>query len=145
MEFRKRLTPQWGIVWSHIAMGWMALVASNFLIILLSGRHLAMDLLLVGGGSILIGFVIAYLQLFLHEAAHYNLHSQRKINDLLCNLFVSGIAGQDVNNYRPIHWDHHRYLGTIMDTEITYFDPLNIKFFIEALLGIRALQSYFHP
>ncbi|MCI0590224.1 MAG: fatty acid desaturase [Gammaproteobacteria bacterium] len=142
-QFRKSLTPKWGIVWSHIAMGWMALVVSNLLIILLSGRHLAMDLLLVGGGSILIGFIIAYLQLFLHEAAHYNLHPQRKINDLLCNLFVGGIAGQDVKNYRPIHWDHHRYLGTTLDTEITYFDPLNIKFLVEALLGIRVLKVIF--
>ena len=143
MQFRKRLTPQWGIVLSHIAMGWMTLVASNLLIILLSGRYLAIDLLLVGGGSILIGFIIAYLQLFLHEAAHYNLHPQRKINDLLCNLFISGITGQDVKNYRPIHWDHHRYLGTTMDTEITYFDPLNIKFLVEALLGIRVLKVIF--
>jgi fatty acid desaturase len=89
MQFRKSLTPQWGIVFSHIAVGWMTLVASNLLIILLSGRYLVIDLLLVGCGSILIGFIIAYLQLFLHEAAHYNLHPQRKINDPLCNVFVT--------------------------------------------------------
>lgn len=30
-----------------------------------------------------------------------------------------------------------------MDTEISYFDPLNIKFLVEALLGIRALKVIF--
>src|SRR5262249_31936232 len=78
-EFGKTLTPKWRIVWFHLAMGWVALVASNLLIILLSGRHMIMDLLLVGCGSILIGYIIAYLQLFFHEAAHYNLHPDRKI------------------------------------------------------------------
>ena len=117
MEVRKTLTPKWGMVWSHIALGWMALVLTNLVIILLSGRQLAIDLVLVGGDSILIGFLIAYLQLFLHEAAHYNLHQSRKMNDLLCNVFVSGIVGQEVKNYRPIHWDHHRYLGTPMDSD----------------------------
>src|SRR5262249_22015137 len=139
----KTLTPKWRIVWFHLAMGWVALVASNLLIILLSGRHMIMDLLLVGCGSILIGYIIAYLQLFFHEAAHYNLHPDRKINDLLCNTFVSGIVGQNIKSYRPIHWDHHRYLGTTMDTEISYFDSLNIKFLVEALLDIRAVKVSF--
>jgi len=142
-EFRKTLTPKWGVVWAHIAMGWAALLLSNVAILLLAGRHWAIDVLLVGGGSILIGFIIAYLLLFLHEAGHYNLHQNRKINDLLCNVFVSGIVGLEVKNYRPIHWDHHRYVGTPMDTEITYFDPLNVKFLVEALLGIRALKYLF--
>src|SRR5262249_30004063 len=62
---------------------------------------------------------------------------------LLCNTFVSGIVGQNIKSYRPIHWDHHRYLGTTMDTEISYFDSLNIKFLVEALLDIRAVKVSF--
>ncbi|MFK7847961.1 MAG: fatty acid desaturase [Rhodothermales bacterium] len=140
MEFRKTLTPRWGVVWSHIALGWMALALFNLSIVLLSGQHLAMDFLLIGIGSIVIGFNIAYLQLFFHEAAHFNLHADRKVNDVLCNLFVSGIVGQDIKQYRPIHWNHHRHLGSPEDTEISYFDPLNIKLLVTSLLGIRALK-----
>ena len=141
-EFRGTLTPRWGVVWLHIALGWLALIATNAIIILWSGRHWAIDGALFGVGSILIGFILAYLMLFLHEAVHFNLHPNRKMNDLLCNLFVSGITGQDVRNYRPIHWDHHRYLGTTMDTEITYFDALNIRFLVEAMLGIRVFKVF---
>jgi fatty acid desaturase len=140
LQFRKGLTPRWGVAWSHIVTGWLALLAINVVFIFFASRSLALDLLLLGVGSVLIGFIIAYLQLFLHEGAHFNLHPRRKTNDLLCNLFVSGITGQDVRSYRLIHWDHHRHLGTTMDTEITYFDPLSIKFLVEALLGIRAFK-----
>jgi fatty acid desaturase len=139
-EFRKALTPRWNIVWRHIGLGWVALVLINLVVVVLSGHSLALDFLLVAIGSILIGFTIAYLQLFLHEASHYNLHRDRAINDLLCNVFVSGIVGLEVKNYRPIHWDHHRYLGTSKDTENTYFNDLNIKFFVETLLNIRTLK-----
>ncbi len=140
VQFRKGLTPRWGVVWLHIALGWTALVAANLFVFLLAGRSLGLDLALAVVGAGLTGFSIAYLQLFLHEAAHFNIHPRRKLNDLLCNLFVSGITGQDVKKYRPIHWDHHRFLGTTMDTEISYFDPLNVRFLVEALLGIRALK-----
>ena len=35
-EFRKTLTPKWGVVWAHIAMGWAALILSNVAILLLA-------------------------------------------------------------------------------------------------------------
>ena len=134
------LTPKWSLVWFHISMGWLALVAPQLGIAFLSGKHIVLDGLLIVLGSILIGYIIAYLQLFFHEAAHFNLHPNRKANDVLCNLFVSGIVGQDIKQYRPIHWDHHRHLGSPMDTEISYFDPLNVKLLVTSLLGIRALK-----
>ena len=76
----------------------------------------------------------------MHEGAHYNLHPNRKINDLLTNLFASGIVGVDVERYRPIHFDHHRYLGSPADTEISYFDPLDIRYIVETLTGIKVLR-----
>lgn len=139
-DFRKMLTPKWSMVWFHISMGWLALVASQLGIAFSSGKHIVLDGLIIVVGSILIGYIIAYLQLFFHEAAHFNLHPNRKANDVLCNLFVSGIVGQDIKQYRPIHWDHHRHLGSPMDTEISYFDPLNVKLLVTSLLGIRALK-----
>jgi fatty acid desaturase len=34
-------------------------------------------------------------------------------------------------------------LGTPLDTEPTYFDPLNIRFIVESCTGIRALRAFF--
>ena len=61
-EFRKTLTPQWSLVWSQIAIAWVMLIVSNSFIFFLSGRHVAIDTLLVVGGSLLIGYI--------HETAH---------------------------------------------------------------------------
>ena len=139
-DFRKTLIPRWGLVWLHIGLGWGALLLTAGGILVLSGRSLLIDVLLVGAGSLLMGYILAYLQLFFHEAAHYNLHPNRGVNDVLCNVFVSGIVGQDIKKYRPIHWEHHKHLGTTADSEISYFDPLNIKLLVTSLLGIRALN-----
>ena len=137
---RKTLEPRFGLAWFHIFLGWVGLAALFVLLVRLSGIHLLLDIFLVLGGAFLLGFTIAYLQLFLHEAAHYNLHPNRTLNDLLTNLFVSGMVGIEVKNYRPIHWDHHRFHGTTMDTEISYYDTLNIRFVAEIMLGIRVLR-----
>jgi fatty acid desaturase len=141
-EFRSGLVPSWRRVWRDIAAGWAALAAINLLLALAAGRVLAVDVLLVICGAIANGYFIAYLHLFLHEAAHFNLHPSRTANDWLCNVFVSGVAGVDVRDYRPIHWEHHRNLGTPMDAEISYFDPLNVRFLLESATGVRVLKVF---
>jgi fatty acid desaturase len=47
------------------------------------------------------------------------------------------MLGQDIKNYRPVHWGHHKWIGSTMDTEFTYFDPLDMRFIAEAFIGIR--------
>lgn len=140
-EFRRGLTPLYGAAWMQIAAGWTACFA-------LVGAHMALAGLSIAAAAVAapvfaaaIGFTIAFLQLFLHEAAHWNLHPRRRVNDLLTDLFVSGPVGMDVAGYRPVHFDHHRFLGTPDDTEISYFDPLNIRFVVESLLGLKALRT----
>jgi fatty acid desaturase len=46
----------------------------------------------------------------------------------------------DVRSYRQVHWSHHAHFGGPMDTEISYRDPLNLRFLTESLLGVRALK-----
>ena len=141
VEFRKRLTPRWGTTWLNIAAAWIAIIGANALLISFAERsRLGIQILVVSIGAILIGLAIAYLHLFVHEAAHGNLHPDSKINDLLCDFFVGSLMGQDVRTYRLIHREHHQHLGTTMDTEITYMDPLNIRFMIEGLLGLRSVR-----
>jgi fatty acid desaturase len=141
LAFKPTLVPRWGRVWLDIASGWMAIALCGFALVWFSGRSLAGDAALAAAGALAFGFLIAYLHLFLHEGAHFNLHPDRARNDALCNLAVSGFIGLDVRQYRPIHWDHHRFLASEQDTEITYVDPLDLLFLLKGLTGWRALQA----
>lgn len=137
-EFRRTLTPRFGLVWSHIALGYLALVAIGAWVILTSG--IAPAWLRVAIGAMLFGFFQAFIQLFFHEAAHYNLASRRDANDRLANIFVGAIHGLEIQSYRQVHFEHHRRLGTTMDSERSYFDPLNTRYVAESLLGIKGLK-----
>jgi len=137
-EFRRRLTPRYGIVWSHLALGYLSLVIIGAAVVLTA--PLAPAWLRVAVGAVLFGFVQAFIQLFLHEAAHYNFAPGRANNDRLANLFIGAIHGLEIGAYRVVHFEHHRRLGTTMDSERSYFDPLNMRFFAEALLGIKGLR-----
>ena len=86
------------------------------------------------------GYVLAYIQLFFHEAAHFNIARNRKWNDILANVFIGLISGEEIAGYRQIHFGHHRYLGETIDPERTYFDPLNVRFIAEALLGVKSIR-----
>lgn len=90
--------------------------------------------------SIFIGFFLASLNLFIHEAAHYNIHNNKKTNDILANIFIGIWFGMNVKSYRIIHWQHHEKLGTVDDTEHSYFNALNWKFILSTLFGIHLVR-----
>jgi fatty acid desaturase len=96
--------------------------------------------LAAGLGAISVGFWIAYLQLFIHEGAHFNFSPDRARSDLLCNLLIAWIIGTSVQKYRIVHFQHHRALGGVEDSEMSYFFPLNLLFIVKGLLGIRVLE-----
>lgn len=137
-EFRRGLTPRFGIVWSHLAAGYVALVLVGAGIIATAG--LAPGWVRVTAGALLFGFAQAFIQLFLHEAAHFNFAPGRERNDRMANIFIGAIHGLEIGAYRIVHFEHHRRLGTMTDSERSYFDPLNMRFFAEALLGIKGLR-----
>lgn len=137
-EFRRGLTPRFGVVWSHLALGYVSLVAIGVAVVFTAGA--APSWLRVLIGAVLFGFAQAFIQLFFHEAAHYNFAPGRENNDRLANMFIGAIHGLEIRTYRIVHFEHHRRLGTAMDSERSYFDPLNMRFFAEALLGIKGLK-----
>jgi len=139
-DFRKSLEPRFGTVWLHIGLAYLVLVLVAAALVNLTGISISISILSVIIGAGLFGYTIAFIQLFFHEAAHFNLAAEKKTSDVLANIFVGALVGQDIRNYRPIHWGHHKWLGSTMDTEQTYFDPLNTKFLIESLLGIKVLS-----
>ena len=74
--------------------------------------------------AVLVGYVLAFLQLFLHEAAHHNLAADRRLNDRLCNAAIAWHLGADAGRYRFTHLAHHRNHGLTTDTERSYFHAL---------------------
>lgn len=139
-EFRKHLRPNYFVVWRDIAGGYFALILTAILALSVQNNSLVIKIITILLCSGLFGYFLAYLQLFFHEAAHYNIAKDRKVNDKIANIFIGAIVGQDITVYRPIHLMHHRYLGTVNDTERSYFDALTWKYILESLTGIRVLK-----
>ena len=54
------------------------------------------------------------------------------------------MVGTSVARYRPVHFQHHRALGSKNDSEFTYFYPLSFVFLLKAAFGIRALEVMLH-
>jgi fatty acid desaturase len=137
--FVRELKPRYAIVYRHIALGYILLAASLALTVVAPGwgvpRFIAALL-----GACLVGYWVAYLQLFLHEGAHYNLAVTKQRSDRICDFAISWLIGTTIKAYRPVHFQHHRQLGTTSDTEFTYFFPLNLLFLVKALFGIRAVE-----
>jgi fatty acid desaturase len=139
-DFRGSLTPRYGVVWLQLLAGHMALAVATVGIAAACGRWPSMVPFIVITGAWIYGYAQAYIVLFLHEAAHYNIARDRALNDRLANIFIGVLVGQNITEYRSTHFDHHRYLGTPTDTEHAYFDPLNVTFLAESLTGIKTLK-----
>jgi fatty acid desaturase len=141
-DFLKSLKPDYRKVRRDIGFGYAMLLATialaAFLPLLGVPKLLAAVL-----GALSIGYWIAYLQLFIHEGAHYNLAPERGDSDRFCDRYISWMVGTTVADYRTVHFQHHRSLGTTDDSEHTYFFPLNVLFVIKGLLGLRAIEVIF--
>ncbi|MBR1071131.1 fatty acid desaturase [Bradyrhizobium liaoningense] len=123
-DFIKALTPNYTRLYLDIALGYFALIVTFAFV---RAVPVEMDyglLFIVFAGAISIGFWIAYLQLFLHEGAHFNFAPDRGQSDFLCNILVAWMIGTSVQQYRITHFQHHRALGKIDDSESTYFSSL---------------------
>lgn len=140
-KFKADLKPRFKTIWLQLFSGHLTLAAIAILIFL-AEKNLSVFWLIpvTAAAAVGIGYVIAYIVLFFHEAAHFNLARERKNNDLLANLAIGCFLGQNIKEYRIVHFDHHRFLGQPNDTENTYFDPLNARFIAELLLGIKPLK-----
>jgi fatty acid desaturase len=76
----------------------------------------------------------------MHEAAHHNIAPTREANDWLANLAIGSWIGLAIEAYRPIHFAHHRHLGTTRDTERSYFTALTGRLIVESLTGVHVLR-----
>ena len=143
-DYKKTLKPDFKKVWIDIISGWAALI-----IVLLTAYWLfkqagmLFSVCITICAAVLLGYIIAYLINFFHEAAHFNIAPGKKMNDTLANFFIGILIAQGIKNYRIVHWQHHVALGTTSDTENSYFESLNLHFFVTSLTGISALKFFF--
>src|SRR5205085_1856707 len=122
-----------------IALGFGCLAVSMAVCIWVSAHPVPKAAaVLVSAG--LIGYWVAYLQLFIHEGAHFNLAHDRRRSDLICDALIAWMVGTGVRKYRKIHFQHHRALGTVDDSEFSYFFPLNLMFLAKSLFAVRTID-----
>ena len=140
-EFRRSLSPKYAVVWRDIFIGYLALALTAGWAIIMDTQYPVVWMpLTVFSCALSFGYAHHYIQLFFHEATHYNLIRDRKINDCLANIFIGLLVGQNIKTYRPIHLMHHQHLGTPEDTEHSYFEALSPRFILESLTGIRVIK-----
>ena len=140
-SFRNNLQPHYPTVIFDIIKGY-------FFLIIICGGIIFFDKYthrfwwaMVATGSLVIGYIAAYLALFIHEAGHFNIHPDKKANDRLATFFLCLPFGLSLKSYRKIHWQHHLHLGTPADTEISYFHALTKLFILETLTGIHLIRT----
>jgi fatty acid desaturase len=139
-EFRRSLKPRWVRVWLELGAAYLVLAAVLAALVLLDPVWPWAVLPALAGG-LLIGYTIHFINCFFHEAAHHNLVPGRRRNDLVANLLMCWLFGSSIALYRRIHWQHHRALGTTMDSENSYFDALRVRFLVEGLTGMKLLRT----
>ncbi len=139
--FRNSLLPRYSKVFFDITKGYFFLLLTAGLTIFFTYKFLWLWWIAVIVSSILIGYIAAYLALFLHEAGHYNIHPNKKLNDRLATKLLCLPFGLSLRSYRKIHWQHHVHLGTPQDTEVSYFNALSKMFILETLTGIHLFRT----
>ena len=138
-DFRRSLEPEYAKAWTELLAGHAGLLLTGAALVAVR-RQRAWLPLAVPAGAAAVGFGLAYLHLFLHEAAHFNLAADKQTNDRLANLFIGSLSGVDVATYRRRHFEHHRSLGRTSDPESSYFDALDLRLVFESLTGIKIIS-----
>src|SRR5262245_31117761 len=145
-DYRSSLKPRYWKVWFDIGLAYFMLAAGLMVFAsiefwLQRRRYFFLPALPLG--SLWVGFWLHYLLCFFHEATHYNILSNRKHNDRAANLLIGSLTGLEVKSYRRTHWLHHANLGTLEDTETSYFEPLKLKTLVWDLVGRYQLNILF--
>ncbi|MBX3255534.1 MAG: fatty acid desaturase [Chitinophagaceae bacterium] len=138
VTFRKNLKPSYKKAFIDIAKGYVFLLLIFTVAIILIDKGVFVASVAIPLCAFLVGYTLAYLHLFIHAAAHYNLHPDKKKNDQISDYAIGFFFGIQQKKYRKIHWMHHTNLGRKNDTEHSYFNELNTSFLLKCITGIHA-------
>lgn len=90
---------------------------------------------------------------FIHEAAHGHVFSNKKINDVLGHFFFAAPLGTYLEDYRYLHWEHHRHTGKKgKDPELELYRAMGLRpgnftrsevvmIFIKSIVGIHSFKG----
>lgn len=109
----------WKGFW-EVAAVW-SWIAGSFTLVALTQYFTTSKILLVL--SIIIAlFVLGGKQLgcaiIMHDASHYSLFKSKKLNDIIGNFFGAYPIFNNIEQYRPYHFQHHIATGTPDDPDI---------------------------
>ncbi len=102
---------------------------------------------------LVMGAIQHTLATFVHEAAHLNLFTNRKWNDLIGHILCSAPLISFMKDYRYFHFEHHRHTGKFeKDPELRFYRSMGvkpvyeskaevIKVFVNDLTGISYLKG----
>ena len=124
---------------ADIATAWAMILLALFLLSFIATN--SPFVLLAPLFGLWIGFWLQAYTIYFHEAAHYNIHPKKEINDLLSDVCLTPFVGMWIRLYRVSHWKHHLYLGTRDDTEISYYKPVGVGQTMEVLTGLYLLKA----
>jgi fatty acid desaturase len=127
-----------GILWVEVAV---LLTAVNLLPRLPLPWAIPAGILLV----LLLGLRMNAFGVILHEGAHGLLAGSRPLNDGLCNWGIAFWTINSVEEYRPTHRLHHRYLGQERDPDrVFYLVPARrgalTSLLLQDLFGVTAFR-----
>jgi fatty acid desaturase len=86
--------------------------------------------------------------ILMHDASHYSVLENRKVNDFVGQWFGGAPVFQDLLNYRPYHLSHHIKTGTLEDPDITltrgYPTSRNsmIRKILRDLIGLTGMKAF---
>ncbi|RUR20592.1 phosphatase PAP2 family protein [Legionella sp. km535] len=78
-----------------------------------------------------------------HDAVHYLISSNKRLNDFIINCFAGVPFFMPVHGYRSLHFSHHQHLGTENDPEKRYlyrhqpwnYQALSTRLLLKQILG----------
>lgn len=117
-------------------------IISSIFYISISLQHWTIYLI----GAIIMSTRLYAFQSLSHEACHYHLHSNKKVNEAIAHLFATWPIFVHLKSMRKTHLTHHRHLQTEKDPEVKHLDypefqfPLTKKQFITICL--KDLSGY---
>jgi fatty acid desaturase len=136
LEFRKTLRPNYFHAWFELFLCIVFLIAGFAAHLYLThwyGNAFGLKIGILF--AFWIGFWLNSVLTFGHEAAHYNLASDKNRNDVFSDWTIWLFFPQSTKSYRRSHWQHHLHLGDHEDTEISYHNCLSPWFLARAITG----------
>jgi fatty acid desaturase len=127
-----------GVLWLEVAI---LLVAANLLPRLPLAWSVPTGILVV----LLMGLRMNAFGVILHEGSHGLLAKSRTLNDRICNWAIAFWTINSVEEYRPTHRLHHRYLGQERDPDrVFYLVPSRrgalTSLLVQDLIGVTAVR-----